>query len=201
MALYLGEEIVNNAFGDLNRFSVENRKGSSNLDQPTMVVQSRVPGKSKKRKHGSGAPKELPIVVDLGEESVDRTLAVPLSVQIAALETLETLVTVVSMNIRFRWTFPCIWANYSCEDCSNLVSSYSSRSNEIILHSKTVRILFRGVIFFLWIVATNSLMHIQEPWMFYFLMLLCFFSVCNFAFDWSLFFSTVCARNYDSFLG
>ncbi|CAA7396095.1 unnamed protein product [Spirodela intermedia] len=94
MALYLGEEIINNAFDDLNCFSDENRKGSSNLDQPNVLVRSRVHGKSKKRKYGSGAPKDLQIVVDLGEKSVNRTLGAPLSVQISALETLETLLTV-----------------------------------------------------------------------------------------------------------
>ncbi|CAA6659783.1 unnamed protein product [Spirodela intermedia] len=67
---------------------------SSNLDQPNVLVRSRVHGKSKKRKYGSGAPKDLQIVVDLGEKSVNRTLGAPLSVQISALETLETLLTV-----------------------------------------------------------------------------------------------------------
>ena len=101
MALHFGEEVLGHVSDDLNALITEQRSGSSNLDQ--------VSGKNKKRKRRSDNLKEPQNVVDFGEGLLCGKAMVPLSVRVAALETVETLVTVVGYPIicSFRNSWIC----------------------------------------------------------------------------------------------
>ncbi|MQM03494.1 hypothetical protein Taro_036277 [Colocasia esculenta] len=90
MALYLADDIIKNAFADLN--SNKSNLGSSNLDNSKEAQESMVHPSSRKRKHVSSSQKEK-IGADPGKETVTRKTTTSLSIQIAALGTLEALIT------------------------------------------------------------------------------------------------------------
>ncbi|KAJ6791869.1 proline-, glutamic acid- and leucine-rich protein 1 isoform X2 [Iris pallida] len=93
MALYLAQDIINNASVDLNDCpgsgSFSSRMCSSRLASEVSVQTSR-----RKRKHVSGWPMEQPDSTDAGVDSLNRNMLTPLSVKIAALRALEALLTV-----------------------------------------------------------------------------------------------------------
>ncbi|KAJ6801190.1 proline-, glutamic acid- and leucine-rich protein 1 isoform X2 [Iris pallida] len=93
MALYLAQDIINNASVDLNDCpgsgTFSSRMCSSKLASEVSVQTSR-----RKRKHVSGLPVEQPNGTDAGVDAVNRKMLTPVSVKIAALGALETLLTV-----------------------------------------------------------------------------------------------------------
>ncbi|KAJ0988331.1 hypothetical protein J5N97_006687 [Dioscorea zingiberensis] len=93
MALYLTQEVISNAFGDLNDHPVSGLS-TSNINSTRVV--SEPPGQitHRKRKHRSEAPVEHPNGADLEIMAVSRKLTAPLAVKIAALRALEALLTV-----------------------------------------------------------------------------------------------------------
>ncbi|KAM0936363.1 hypothetical protein DsansV1_C27g0202881 [Dioscorea sansibarensis] len=93
MALYLTQEVISNAFADLNDHPVCGLP-SSNTNSAKVVNEVSGQSISRKRKHGYGAPMEHPNGVDLEAEAASRKLAAPLAVKIAALRALEALLTV-----------------------------------------------------------------------------------------------------------
>uniref|UniRef100_A0A1D1ZJE1 Proline-, glutamic acid-and leucine-rich protein 1 n=1 Tax=Anthurium amnicola TaxID=1678845 RepID=A0A1D1ZJE1_9ARAE len=102
MAIYLAEEVIKNAFADLNPLRNESNLGSSNLGNSKVAEPARH-SSNRKRKHVSAAPKERQIGVDLGKIQASRKLTAPLSVQIAALGTLEALITVAGSLRAEHW--------------------------------------------------------------------------------------------------
>ncbi|XP_039124544.1 proline-, glutamic acid- and leucine-rich protein 1 [Dioscorea cayenensis subsp. rotundata] len=93
MALYLTQEVISNAFADLNDHPVCGLP-SSNTNSAKVVSEVSGQSTSRKRKHGYGAPMEHPNGVDLEAEAASRKLPAPLAVKIAALRALEALLTV-----------------------------------------------------------------------------------------------------------
>ncbi|KAI3970679.1 hypothetical protein MKX01_024326 [Papaver californicum] len=92
MALYLAQEVINNAFVDLDSFCNDSSVASSSIYAKAATDSLNQPGK-RKRKHGtvngdqqSGVNSEVALLKSKS--------ATPISVQIAALQALEALVTV-----------------------------------------------------------------------------------------------------------
>ncbi|KAL2336139.1 hypothetical protein Fmac_010585 [Flemingia macrophylla] len=90
MALYLAQEVVNNAFADLS--SIERKNGSNS----NASVGALLPPGHRKRKHASSTVslQEHDEGGGLGVEVPNNSPLTPISLKIAALETLEALVTV-----------------------------------------------------------------------------------------------------------
>ncbi|CAJ1950342.1 unnamed protein product [Sphenostylis stenocarpa] len=95
MALYLAQEVFNNAFTDLS--SIEQRNGGIlNGSNSNPSVGAVLPSSHRKRKHSSamGSLKEHDEGGGLGLEVPKKRPWTPISLRIAALETLEALITV-----------------------------------------------------------------------------------------------------------
>ncbi|KAG9451263.1 hypothetical protein H6P81_011228 [Aristolochia fimbriata] len=90
MAIYLAQDVIVNAFADLQFVKHESRTGFSDMDL------SKFPGEAlpsyKKRKHVSDSPGELQSGAGVGAEILKHKQ--PISVQIAALQAIEALLTV-----------------------------------------------------------------------------------------------------------
>lgn len=93
MALYLAQEVINNAFADLNDVP-ENGLMFSNLYSSKVGSESLKQSSPRKRKHASGSPRQHLNSVDPEVAAGSRKPVTPLSVKIAALKTLEALLTV-----------------------------------------------------------------------------------------------------------
>ena len=98
MALYLAQEVVHNAFTDLNDCS---GRGASSFNSylPKSTSEVLQPSGHRKRKHASGSATEQLNGTNVGAEALDWKPPAPLSVKIAALKALEALLTVVCINI------------------------------------------------------------------------------------------------------
>eukprot|EP00268_Persea_americana_P043737 TRINITY_DN4401_c0_g1_i2.p1 TRINITY_DN4401_c0_g1~~TRINITY_DN4401_c0_g1_i2.p1 ORF type:complete len:864 (-),score=172.49 TRINITY_DN4401_c0_g1_i2:333-2924(-) len=92
IALYVAEAIIANAFADLNFISQGSGLAYSNAYSSIVMSQPLKQPSNKKRKLASGSPAEQQNVVEVDNPNNKRTT--PLSVQIAALQALEALLTV-----------------------------------------------------------------------------------------------------------
>lgn len=96
MSLYLTQEVINNTFVDLDYISSTsgdlhlNLNSNASFEPPQQPVQ-------KKRKHASAAVSTDEQPDRIGTEIVVPKIITPISVKIAALHTLETLLTVVCL--------------------------------------------------------------------------------------------------------
>lgn len=106
MALYLAQEVIDNAFADLNDCPGDGQL-SSNLYLSKSTCEASYQSFHRKRKHASGTPMEQPNGVNIGAEALNRKMQSPLSVKIGALKALESLLTVVRINILSEVFFPC----------------------------------------------------------------------------------------------
>lgn len=98
MALYLAQEVINNAFTDLS--SIEHTNGDIlNGSISNAPAGAKKPSSHRKRKHinATGSLQEHDQGGGLGLEVPKNCPLTPISLRIAALETLEALVTVVCM--------------------------------------------------------------------------------------------------------
>ncbi|XP_010939528.1 uncharacterized protein [Elaeis guineensis] len=93
MALYLAQEVINNAFADL-KDSPENSLMFSNLYSSKVGSETLKQSSPRKRKHASGSPRQHLNSVDPEVAAISRKPVTPLPVKIAALKTLEALLTV-----------------------------------------------------------------------------------------------------------
>ncbi|XP_008807711.2 proline-, glutamic acid- and leucine-rich protein 1 [Phoenix dactylifera] len=93
MALYLAQEVINNAFADL-KDSPENSLMFSNLYSSKVGSETLKQSSPRKRKHASGSPRQHLNSIDPEVAAINRKPVTPLSVKIAALKTLEALLTV-----------------------------------------------------------------------------------------------------------
>ncbi|RWR72605.1 proline-, glutamic acid- and leucine-rich protein 1-like protein isoform X2 [Cinnamomum micranthum f. kanehirae] len=92
IALYVAEAIIANSFADLNFTSQGSDLAYSNAHSSRVMSEQLKQPSHKKRKLVSGSPAEQQNVVEVGILNNKRTT--PLSVQIAALQALEALLTV-----------------------------------------------------------------------------------------------------------
>ncbi|KAI3983442.1 hypothetical protein MKX01_038862 [Papaver californicum] len=92
MALYLAQEVINNAFVDLDSFYNESTVASSSIYAKAATDSLNQPG-NRKRKHGTvRGDQQSGVNLDLA--LLKSKSATPISVQIAALQALEALLTV-----------------------------------------------------------------------------------------------------------
>lgn len=97
MALYLAQEVIQNAFADL-KDSPENSLMFSNLYSSKVESGTLKKSSPRKRKHASGSPRQHLNSADPEVAAVSRK-PVTLPVKIAALKTLEALLTVVCVYV------------------------------------------------------------------------------------------------------
>ena len=97
MALYIAQEVVHNAFTDLNDCPGRGASSFNSLPKSTSEVLQQ--SGHRKRKHASGSATEQLNGTNVGAEALDWKPPAPLSVKIAALKALEALLTVVCINI------------------------------------------------------------------------------------------------------
>ncbi|KAG1366435.1 proline-, glutamic acid- and leucine-rich protein 1 [Cocos nucifera] len=93
MALYLAQEVINNAFADL-KDSPESSLMFLNLYSSKVGSETLKQSSPRKRKHTSGSPRQHLNSVDPEVAAISRKPVTPLPVKIAALKTLEALLTV-----------------------------------------------------------------------------------------------------------
>lgn len=93
MALYLAQEVINNAFVDLDSLVHGSSVSSSSIYSKPATTCSLKPG-NRKRKHGTTSGDQQ-IGVSLEVELLKSKPITSISVQIAALQALEALLTVV----------------------------------------------------------------------------------------------------------
>jgi len=98
MALYIAQDVVNNAFTDLSSTEYMNG-GTLNASSSNASAGALPPSSHRKRKHSSatGSLQEHDEGGGLGVEVPKNRQLTPISLRIAALETLEALLTVVRM--------------------------------------------------------------------------------------------------------
>ncbi|MED6123205.1 hypothetical protein PIB30_046955 [Stylosanthes scabra] len=103
MAIYLAQEVVNNAFSDLE--TIENKSGgASNSSNSNSSAGSLSAPSRRKRKHkNAGDSLQENDDGGLGSEVPKNVPATPISLRIAALEALETLITVAGSLRYERW--------------------------------------------------------------------------------------------------
>lgn len=95
MALYLAQELINNAFVDL----IDNPGSNALLPRKHLSDdQSLLQSSLKKRKHASGSTRQHSNGIDRERTVISIKPATPLSVKIAALEALEALLTAVCLS-------------------------------------------------------------------------------------------------------
>ncbi|KAL1367038.1 hypothetical protein HN51_021094 [Arachis hypogaea] len=101
MAMYLAQEVVNNAFSDLE--TIDNKSGgASNGSNPNASAGSLPAPSRRKRKHkNASGPLQENDDGGLGAEVLKNNPSIPISLRIAALEALETLITVAG-SLRFE---------------------------------------------------------------------------------------------------
>ncbi|GAU42217.1 hypothetical protein TSUD_351270 [Trifolium subterraneum] len=103
MALCLSKEVVNNAIADL---SIIEKKNAGMLNGSTTDVSTVAPllANNKKRKHSTtGSLQEYDAGGGLGVEVPKKCAMVPISLRVAALEALETLITVAGALKSEQW--------------------------------------------------------------------------------------------------
>lgn len=96
MALYLAQEVINNANADLS--TTENKNGGTlNGSNSDVSTGAPLPASNRKRKHSNtnGSLQEYDEGGGLGVEVPKNRPLTPISLRIAALEALEALITVV----------------------------------------------------------------------------------------------------------
>lgn len=92
--MYLAQEVITNAFADLNFVSHGNVLASSNPYSSSVMSGALQQTGHRKRKHVSRSPGEQPDEVHDEVDILKNKQITPLSLQIAALEALEALLTV-----------------------------------------------------------------------------------------------------------
>ncbi|MED6108420.1 hypothetical protein PIB30_023639 [Stylosanthes scabra] len=99
MAIYLAQEVVNNAFSDLE--TIENKSGGASNSSNSNVSAGSLPAPSRRKRKHKNAGDSLQENDNGGLGSEAPVLATPISLRIAALEALETLITVAG-SLRYE---------------------------------------------------------------------------------------------------